>query len=45
MVSVDLYLNETTRHADIVLPVPSQLEKSHYDTVFSNQSVRQVAKN
>lgn len=44
MVSVDLYLNETTRHADVVLPVPSQLEKSHYDAVFFNQSVRQVAK-
>ncbi|HVM55342.1 MAG TPA: molybdopterin-dependent oxidoreductase [Acidimicrobiales bacterium] len=43
MVSVDLYLNETTRHADIVLPVPSQLEKSHYDIVFTNQTLRQVA--
>jgi anaerobic selenocysteine-containing dehydrogenase len=44
LVSVDLYLNETTRHADVVLPVPSQLEKSHYDAVFLNQTVRRVAK-
>jgi anaerobic selenocysteine-containing dehydrogenase len=43
MVSVDLYLNETTRHADVILPVPSSLEKSHYDVAFYNQSLRRIA--
>jgi anaerobic selenocysteine-containing dehydrogenase len=31
MVSVDIYVNETTRHADVILPVPSALQKGHYD--------------
>jgi len=44
MVSVDIYVNETTRHADVILPAPSPLEKSHYDAAFYNQSVRRVAK-
>ena len=43
MVSVDLYLNETTRHADVILPAPSALEKSHYDAAFYNQSLRRIA--
>jgi len=43
MVSVDIYLNETTRHADVILPVPSALEKSHYDVAFYGQSVRKIA--
>ncbi len=43
MVSVDIYLNETTRHADVILPVPSALEKSHYDAAFYNQSLRRIA--
>ncbi|UDY36775.1 molybdopterin oxidoreductase family protein [Dermatobacter hominis] len=43
MVSVDIYLNETTRHADVVLPVPSSLEKSHFDLAFYGLSVRNVA--
>lgn len=43
MVSVDIYLNETTRHADVVLPVPSALEKSHFDLAFYGLSVRNVA--
>ena len=34
MVSVDIYLNETTRHADVILPGPSPLEQSHYDVAF-----------
>jgi anaerobic selenocysteine-containing dehydrogenase len=32
MVSVDLYINETTRHADLILPSTSALENDHYDT-------------
>lgn len=43
MVSVDPYLNETTRHADVILPPPSQLERSHYDVVFTGFSVRNTA--
>ncbi|MFC5731479.1 MULTISPECIES: molybdopterin-dependent oxidoreductase [Nocardioides] len=36
IVSVDHYLNETTRYADVILPPPSPLERDHYD-VFYNQ--------
>ena len=43
MVSVDPYLNETTRHADVVLPPPSALERSHFDLAFTTLSVRNVA--
>jgi len=42
MVSVDIYLNETTRHADVILPPPSALEKSHFDFAFYGLSVRNV---
>jgi anaerobic selenocysteine-containing dehydrogenase len=40
MVSVDPYLNETSRQADVVLPPPSALERSHYDLAFTGLSVR-----
>jgi anaerobic selenocysteine-containing dehydrogenase len=43
-VCVDLYLNETTRHADVVLPAPEPLERSHYDLAFAQLAVRNVAK-
>ena len=43
MVSVDVYVNETTRHADVVLPAPSPLEKPHYDVALASFSVRNVA--
>lgn len=43
MVSVDLYLNETTRHADVILPSPSQLQRSHYDLLLLQFGVRNVA--
>jgi anaerobic selenocysteine-containing dehydrogenase len=43
MVSVDPYLNETTRHADVVLPPPSVLERSHFDLAFLGIAVRNVA--
>jgi anaerobic selenocysteine-containing dehydrogenase len=43
MVSVDCYLNETTSLADVVLPVPSPLERSHYDLAFYQLSLRNVA--
>jgi anaerobic selenocysteine-containing dehydrogenase len=43
MVSIDPYLNETTRHADVILPVPSPLERSHYDVMLYAWAVRNVA--
>ena len=43
MVSVDLYRNETSRHADVILPVPSPLQRSHYDLAFGQLAVRNVA--
>ncbi len=42
MVSVDIYLNETTRHADVILPSPSALEKNHYDVGLYTYAVRNV---
>ena len=44
MVSVDLYLNETTRHADLILPTTTPLERANYDLVFHGFSVRNHAK-
>jgi anaerobic selenocysteine-containing dehydrogenase len=43
MVSVDIYLNETTRHANVILPAPSALARSHYDVALYNLAVRNVA--
>jgi anaerobic selenocysteine-containing dehydrogenase len=43
VVSVDIYLNETTRYADVILPPPSALEKSHFDFAFYGLSVRNIA--
>ncbi len=44
MVSVDLYVNETTRHADLILPPAWGLADDHVDIVFSNVSVRNIAR-
>jgi anaerobic selenocysteine-containing dehydrogenase len=44
MVSIDIYLNETTRHAHIILPPATGLEVSHYDITFNMLSVRNTAK-
>ncbi|KIF83131.1 molybdopterin-dependent oxidoreductase [Noviherbaspirillum autotrophicum] len=44
MVSVDIYLNETTRHADVILPGSSPLEDAHYDTAFPQFSYRNHAR-
>jgi len=43
MVSVDLYCNETTRHADVIFPAPSPLNRAHYDFAFLGFAVRNVA--
>jgi anaerobic selenocysteine-containing dehydrogenase len=44
VVSVDPYLNETTRHAHLVLPPTTPLERSHYDVAFHALAVRNTAK-
>jgi anaerobic selenocysteine-containing dehydrogenase len=44
MVSLDIYLNETTRHADVILPGPSPLEDLHYDVAFPQMSWRNHAR-
>jgi anaerobic selenocysteine-containing dehydrogenase len=43
MVSVDIYVNETTRHADVILPAPSVLQKPHYDIALLQLALRNVA--
>jgi anaerobic selenocysteine-containing dehydrogenase len=43
MISVDIYLNETTRHADVILPGASPLRRPHYDFAFNQLAVRNVA--
>ena len=43
MLAIDIYVNETTRHADVVLPAPSPVAKSHYDIVFTQFATRNVA--
>ncbi|MDB5962457.1 MAG: molybdopterin-binding oxidoreductase [Massilia sp.] len=44
MVSMDIYLNETSRHADVILPGPSPLEDAHYDVSFTQFSHRNHAR-
>jgi anaerobic selenocysteine-containing dehydrogenase len=34
MISIDLWLNETTRHADVILPGLSPLEQPHHDDLI-----------
>jgi anaerobic selenocysteine-containing dehydrogenase len=43
MVSLDVYVNETTRHADVILPAPSPLRRAHYDLALYMFAVRNVA--
>ncbi|MBL8151575.1 MAG: molybdopterin-dependent oxidoreductase, partial [Blastocatellia bacterium] len=44
MVSIDIYINETTRHAHIILPPTSSLEHENYDVVFHALAIRNTAK-
>jgi anaerobic selenocysteine-containing dehydrogenase len=44
MVAIDPYINETTRHAHIILPPTSSLERNHYDVAFNVLAVRNTAK-
>jgi anaerobic selenocysteine-containing dehydrogenase len=43
LICVDAYLNETTRHAHVILPPPSPLERSHYDLGLYQFAIRNVA--
>ncbi|MGH2685150.1 MAG: molybdopterin dinucleotide binding domain-containing protein, partial [Actinomycetota bacterium] len=43
MVSVDPYLNETSRHADVILPPTDPARTGHYDFAFTTISIRNVA--
>jgi anaerobic selenocysteine-containing dehydrogenase len=44
MVSLDIYLNETSRHAHVILPGLSPLEDAHYDVSFTQFSHRNHAR-
>ena len=44
MAAVDIYVNETTRHADVILPPTTALERDHYDLVFHLLAVRDTAR-
>jgi anaerobic selenocysteine-containing dehydrogenase len=44
MVSIDIYVNETTRFADLILPPAGALERSNYDLAFNAVSVRNYAR-
>ncbi len=43
MVAVDIYLDETSRHADVILPSPPLLARGHYDLTLLQLAVRNVA--
>ncbi|MFK0178913.1 molybdopterin oxidoreductase family protein [Streptomyces xanthochromogenes] len=40
MVSIDPYLNETSLHADVVLPPPPPSQSAHFDFAFNGFAVR-----
>lgn len=44
MVSIDIYLNETSRHANIILPPTTSLERPQYDLAFQALAIRNGAK-
>ncbi len=43
IVAIDIYINETTQYADIILPTTTGLETSHYDLVFHQLAIRNTA--
>ncbi|BBZ19883.1 molybdopterin-dependent oxidoreductase [Mycolicibacterium gadium] len=43
MIAVDLWMNETTRHADVILPGLSPLEQPHHDDLILNFAVNSIA--
>lgn len=44
MVAIDYFVNETSRHASIILPPVSPLERDHYDVTFNNFAIHNIAK-
>lgn len=44
MVSIDFYINETTRHANIILPPTSSLEHDNYDLAFHILAIHNTTK-
>lgn len=44
MVAIDMYITETSKHAHIILPPSSPLERDHYDLVFHSLAVRNTVK-
>jgi anaerobic selenocysteine-containing dehydrogenase len=44
VVAIDIYLNETTRHANVILPPATGLETAHYDVAFHTLAVRNTAR-
>jgi anaerobic selenocysteine-containing dehydrogenase len=44
MAAIDIYVNETTRHADVILPPVSMLAHENYDVVFNAFAIRNVAR-
>ncbi len=44
MVSIDGYINETTRHANVILPPVSQLQRPHFDVALTAFAIRNVAR-
>ena len=44
MAAIDLYVNETTRHADVILPPTTSLAHENYDIVFNALAIRNVAR-
>ena len=44
MVCIDIYLNETTRHANLILPPTGALERGHFDLLLNAWAVRNVVK-
>lgn len=44
MLSIDPYLNETTRHADVILPPPPPSRTAHFDVALNNVAVRNTAR-
>ena len=43
-VAIDIYVNETTRHAHVILPPASPLTQPHYDMIFNALAIRRVAR-
>ena len=44
LVCIDNYLNETTRHADVILPGARQITRGHFDTVINQTASHNVAR-